>query len=588
MDNIKLQKFRELMKDKGIDAYIIPSSDAHQSEYVSEYFKGRKWITNFTGSAGTAVITLDKAGLWTDGRYFIQAEEELKNTEFELFKMGEEGVLPYPEWIKSILPKNGTIGFDGKVISTSTFDQISSGLNEDNFKLDEDLLTSIWDDRPLFPSEKVFVYDLKYAGKPFSEKLEDVRKAYKNKGATAYIVSSLDDIAWLFNLRGSDIPNNTLFYSYALIEDEQVTLFIDSNKLDSSVKSYLDQNNIITKEYKDISNIINKLNGKKVYLSPTRTSIYVKSLLKNNEIITGPEITNNLKALKNKVEIENFKKSYINDSIALLRGFKYIEENLSSQKITEVDVADILLNERSKIDGFKSASFDTIAGTKEHGALMHFKANDENTYTLDDKGFLLVDSGGHYIYGTTDITRTFNLGTITPEEKKDFTLVLKSVIALSRAKFLKGTTGYKLDMIARYPLWMEGIDYKCGTGHGVGFFLNIHEGPQGFSVRPTHDLPLEIGMNLTIEPGVYKAGKHGIRIENTVVVKEAFTNENGTFYDFETLSYFPIDLDSIDKDLLNKDEIKWLNDYHTTTFEKLSPQLNPKETKWLKDKTKTI
>jgi len=588
MSNNKLLKLRNEMKKNGIDAYIIPSSDAHQSENVAEYFKGRRWISNFTGSAGTAVITADSAGLWTDGRYFIQAEKELKESGFDLFKMATEGFPTYPEWLKKVLKKDGVIGFDGKVVSISAYNELRKEFDEDNFKTQKDLLESIWDDRPNFPKKNIFIHDLSYAGKSTSEKIENIRKIYHSYGADSYIISSLDDIAWTFNLRGSDVLNNTTFYSYALIEDDKKTLFIDSNKLDKQIKLYLEKNSVILKSYDEITDVLSNIKEKSIYLCPERTSIYIKSVLQNNKIIYGNEITTHLKAIKNEVEIKNLKECYLTDSVALLKSFKYIEENFRKTPITELDVEKIIEKERSKIDRFKGISFDTIAGHKDHAALMHFKANKKNTYTLDPQGFLLVDSGGQYLNGTTDITRTFSLGDITSEQKKDFTLVLKSVITLSRAKFLKGTTGYKLDMLARYPLWLEGLDYKCGTGHGIGFFLNIHEGPQGFSTKKTHDIPLEIGMNLTIEPGVYKEGRHGIRTENTVIIKEAFTNENGTFYDFETISFFPIDINSIDPSLLNKEELEWINTYHSTTFNKLSPLLNEDETNWLRDKTKQI
>jgi len=588
MLNNKLLKLRNEMKRNGIDAYIIPSSDAHQSENVAEYFKGRRWISNFTGSAGTAVITADSAGLWTDGRYFLQAEKELKGSGFDLFKMATEGFPTYPEWLKNILKKDDVIGFDGKVISISAFNELKKEFSEDNFKTQKDLLESIWDDRPSFPKENIFIYDLCYAGQSTSEKIENIRKIYHSYKADSYIISSLDDIAWTFNLRGSDVLNNTTFYSYALIEDDKKTLFIDNNKLDKQTNLYLEKNNVILKSYDEITDVLSNTKDKTIYLSPQKTSIYIKSLLENNKIIYGDEITTHLKAIKNEVEINNLRECYLTDSVALLKSFKYIEDNFKKTPITELDVEKIIEKERSKIDLFKSISFDTIAGHRDHAALMHFKANKKNTYTLDPQGFLLVDSGGHYLNGTTDITRTFSLGDITPEQKKDFTLVLKSVITLSRAKFLKGTTGYKLDMLARYPLWLEGIDYKCGTGHGIGFFLNIHEGPQGFSTRNTSDIPLEIGMNLTIEPGIYKEGRHGIRTENTVIIKEAFQNENGIFYDFETISFFPIDINSIDPSLLNKDELEWINTYHSTTFNKLSPLLNEDEIDWLRDKTKQI
>lgn len=588
MLNNKLLKLREEMSKNGIDAYIIPSSDAHQSEYVAEYFKGRRWITNFTGSAGTAVITSNFAGLWTDGRYFIQAEKELQGSGFDLFKIGQDGVPTYPEWLKSVIKKDGIIGFDGKVISISNYNELKNGFDEKKFKIQNDLLESIWDDRPNFPKEDIFVHDLCYAGKSITEKINTIQKIYQSHGANSYIISSLDDIAWTFNLRGSDVLNNTTFYSYALIEDNKTTLFIDSQKLDKQTKLYLKDNNIILRSYVKITDVLSNLKDRNIYLSPDRTSIYIQSLLKNNKIICNKEITTHLKAIKNKVEIKNSKECYLNDSIALLKGFKYIEENFRKSPLTELDVEDIIRNERSKIDGFKGISFDTIAGYKDHGALMHFKANKKNTFTLSPQGFLLVDSGGQYLNGTTDITRTFSLGDITSEQQKDFTLVLKSVINLSRAKFLKGTTGYKLDMLARYPLWLEGLDYKCGTGHGVGFFLNIHEGPQGFSIKNSHDLPLEVGMNLTIEPGIYKEGRHGIRTENTVIVKEAFVNENGIFYEFETISFFPIDINSINPSLLNSDELEWINSYHATTFNKLSPYLNEDELYWLKEKTRQI
>lgn len=589
--NEKLQKLRGLMQKEGIDAYIIPSFDAHQSEYVPEHWKSRAWISGFTGSAGTVVVTMDKSGLWTDGRYFIQAEKQLTGSEIKLFKMREPGVPTYKEWLADVLQENACVGFDGKVFSCNQVKQLESSFRRKNIKLNQqhDFMDEIWNERPALPLDKIFTHEVKYAGLSTAEKLDNIRKEMNKKNADYYVMSSLDDIAWAFNIRGNDVQNNPVAISYALISLDKAWFFIDKRKVDKDVEKILNDNGVNIMEYDEIENMLTSLDkAAKVFYDPDKVSIWLKGCLPEScEKIEERDIAMILKAIKNDIEIENLKRCQIKDGVAMVRFLHWLDNSIGKQTITEISASDKLESFRSQGEGFIGISFDTIAGYKEHAAMMHYKAEEKSQYTLQREGMFLVDSGGQYLDGTTDITRTIVLGDISEEERKDFTLVLKGHMALCQAKFLYGVTGTNLDILARLPLWEQGIDYKCGTGHGVGFLLSVHESPQRFSMQ-YNDTKLEKGMVITNEPGVYKEGKHGIRTENTLLVVEDECTDSGQFMRFDVISYCPIDLDGIDVSMLTNKEKTWLNDYHKNVYEALSPYLDEAEKEWLKKETRAI
>lgn len=586
----RLESLRKVMKQKGIDYYIIPSGDAHQSEYVCEHYRGRAYMSGFTGSAGTLLVGMDKAILWTDGRYFIQALDELKGSGIEMFKMRIPGWPTLTEWLKENSKEEETLAFDGKVFSLSDYKEFKN-LEEENkvkTKIDEDLLNEVWEERPNLPKEKAFLHEVKYCGKSAKEKLDEVREEMKKLGAKNYILASLDDIAWLYNIRGNDVKCNPVVLSYAIVKEDEAYLYVDKSKFTSNMEEELLKEGITLKEYDEIGEAIRELEGKTL-VDPAKISAYLYECIENKkDIIEGSNITTKLKAIKNETELENLKICQVRDGVAMFRFMKWLKENVGKIEISEISASDKLEEFRSLGELFKGISFGTIAGYKDHGAMMHYSATPESNYVLEQKGFLLIDSGGQYLDGTTDITRTFVLGQLTEEEKKDYTLVLKGHIGLMKAKFLKGTTGSALDIKAREPLWNEGIDYKCGTGHGVGFFLNVHEGPQSISPVP-NKVALEPGMILTNEPGVYREGKYGIRTENTmVVVKDTYSEEFGEFYKFDTISLCPIDLAGLDISLLNDEEKAWLNNYHKKVYELLAPYLDGEEKEFLKNETRAI
>lgn len=585
-----LEALRRAMKNNQMDYYIIPSADAHQSEYVPEHYKGRAYVSGFTGSAGTLIVSVDKAYLWTDGRYFIQAEKQLKGTEIGLMKIATLGYSTIEEWLKENVKSGEVLAFDGSTISANQYKAYNKIAVQNKFeiKMDKDLLEEIWKDRPELSKKPIFIHETKYCGKSTEEKLDEVRRKMKALGGESYIITSLDDIAWLFNIRGNDIAYNPVGLAYALVNNYSAILYIDSIKVSKEDLTALNKEGVRLKEYNDIYEDIKAVNGA-VIIDPTKVNGKLFSLIPDGvEVIEHLNITTSLKAIKNEVEIENIEKSQVRDGVAMVKFTKWLKENIGKIEITEISAADKLEEFRSQGENYKGLSFNTIAGYKEHAAMMHYSATEESSYALKAEGMFLVDSGAQYLDGTTDITRTFVLGKLTEEEKRDFTLVLKSHIGLASAVFLKGATGCNLDALAREPMWKYGLDYKCGSGHGIGFFLNVHEGPQGFR-QSGNDIKLEPGMIITNEPGVYKENKHGVRIENTVLVIEACkSDEMGEFYRFKTVSYCPIDLEGIDVDMLNKDEKKWLNDYHRMVYDKLSTYLNGEEKEFLKEQTKTI
>lgn len=587
----RVQALRKIMKEQGVDAFIIPSSDNHISEYVSKYFKCREWITGFTGSAGTAVVTMDEAHLWVDGRYYIQAERQVEGSQFIVEKMGMQNVKKYSEWVCDALNKGQTIGFNGRVMPINIYKEIEelSSNKGINIKVLEDVFESLWVDRPQMPKEEVFVHDIKYSGKSILEKLNQVREEMKKMGVTHYVIAALEDIAWLLNLRGNDVQNTPVFLSYILVALDNCSVYIHEGKLNQEAKERLNEANVSVKEYSQISDDLSLIKkGDVVLLDPNRTTIWLKEAIdKNVKCVEKRNITTTLKAKKNSVELENTENSQIKDGVAMVKFIYWLKNNLGKIEITELSASAKLEELRRQQENCLGISFDTIAAVGPNAAMMHYKATEESYAKLERKGFFLLDSGGQYLDGTTDITRTFALGELTEEEKEDYTLVLKSHIALNRAVFLHGATGSNLDVIARMPMWRRGLDYKCGTGHGVGYLLSVHEGPQSFSQVP-NDVKLEEGMIITNEPGIYKEGKHGIRIENTITVKPHIETEFGKFMRFEVISYCPIDLEPVKVEMLTDEEREWLNEYHRIVYSKLSKHLSADEDKFLKEVTNSI
>ena len=592
----RIENIRDLMKEKNIYAYIVPSSDYHQSEYVGDYFKSREFMSGFTGSSGTLIISMDEAGLWTDGRYFIQAENELKDSGIKLFKMGEEGVPTIEEYLLEKLPKNSTLGFDGRVMSVKEGQSLANKLafKGINIEYKYDLVNDIWEDRCSLPTEKAFLLGVEYSGESFSDKLYRIRAVMKEKKATTHILASLDDIAWLFNIRGRDVKSNPVVLSYAVITIDSVYLFIDKNKIGKDIRAELSKENVQIKGYEEVYEFIKKIEENEVVLIDTSKVNYAiySNIPSNVQKIEERNPSILFKSIKNEIELKNIRNSHIKDGVAFTKFMYWLKNNIGKIEITEISATQKLEEFRREQDKFIEPSFSTIAAYKDHAAIMHYSATEESNYKLEPRDLFLVDSGGQYFDGTTDITRTIALGPIPENVRKDFTNVVRGMIRLSKAKFLYGCRGYNLDILARGPLWEEGIDYKCGTGHGIGFVLNVHEGPNGFRWKVREDIDdsciLEEGMVTTNEPGVYVENSHGIRIENEIVVRKAEKNEYGQFMDFEVITFAPIDLDAIDESLILKDEKIYLNNYHKQVYDKISPYLNEEEKQWLKTYTREI
>lgn len=592
----RIENIRDLMKEKNIYAYIVPSSDYHQSEYVGDYFKSREFMSGFTGSAGNLIISMDEAGLWTDGRYFIQAENELKDSGIKLFKMGEEGVPTIEGYLLEKLPKNSTLGFDGRVMSVKEGQSLANKLafKGINIEYKYDLVNDIWEDRCSLPTEKAFLLGTEYSGESFSDKLSRIRAVMKEKKATTHILASLDDIAWLFNIRGRDVKSNPVVLSYAVISIDSVYLFIDKNKIGEDIRAELSKENVQIKGYEEVYEFIKKIEENEVVLIDTSKVNYAiyNNIPSNVQKIEERNPSILFKSIKNEIELKNIRNSHIKDGVAFTKFMYWLKNNIGKIEITEISATQKLEEFRREQDKFIEPSFSTIAAYKDHAAMMHYSATEESNYKLEPRDLFLVDSGGQYFDGTTDITRTIALGPISENVRKDFTNVVRGMIRLSKAKFLYGCRGYNLDILARGPLWEEGIDYKCGTGHGIGFVLNVHEGPNGFRWKVREDIDdtciLEEGMVTTNEPGVYVENSHGIRIENEIVVRKAEKNEYGQFMDFEVITFAPIDLDAIDESLILKDEKVYLNNYHKQVYDKISPYLNEEEKQWLKTYTREI
>jgi Xaa-Pro aminopeptidase len=589
-----LNQLRNYMHKNNLDAYIIPMTDPHMSEYVAAHWKSIKWFSGFSGSAGTIVVTQNFAGLWTDSRYFIQAAEQLKGSGIELVKLTIPHTPEYIGWLNKNLPENAHIGFDGKTFSYGLAKQMQTTFERKQINLnpDFDFVGEFWRNRPPVPENMVFEHEIKYAGESRRQKISKLREKMSETSADYHLFSSLDDIAWLFNLRGSDIMYNPLFISFALISQNETFLFVDDKKLSGELKQKLVDDEVIIKNYDDIYPFLSNIQRKKTIiadLSKTNYALY-KSIPGNCDIVNKISIASVLKSVKNKTEIEHIRKVQVKDGVAMVKFLHWLDKNLGKEKITEISAGEKLLEFRKEQEGFFGESFGVISAYGAHAAMPHYSATEESNAELKPKSFYLVDSGGQYVDGTTDITRTIALGTPTKEEKRDFTLALKGTIDLAMSVFPYGTKGVQLDAIARKPLWDNRMNYGHGTGHGVGFFLNVHEGPQSISTRNAgiQEETLEAGMYLSDEPAFYRTGKHGIRIENLIIVMPDEENDYGKFLKFETVTLCPIDTKPVDINLLTKDERNWLNNYHKTVYEKLSTHLPDGVKAWLKEKTKEI
>lgn len=584
----RLEQLRSLMKDRKIDAYIVATSDPHQSEYLADYYKTREFISGFTGSAGTAVITLKEARLWTDSRYFIQAQKELASSEFELMKMGVEGYPTIIEYLDENIAEFGKIGFDGQCYSVTSYKDLSENMGSRVLVSDLDYISQIWTDRPELPKDKIWIHDDKYSGLNLKEKLEILREKMAENNCDYTFIGAPEDICYLLNIRGNDVDYNPVVLSYMLISEQKACLCIDDDKIDGSVREYLENNDISVYSYEYIYTLLKNIPGKnRIYLDPSRTNVAIYDAINSNvKISQGINLTTYMKAVKTDTEIENIKKAYILDGVSLVKFFNWLEVGAKTGSLNELVASNKLHDLRSENESFIEDSFETIAGYKENAAIVHYAPSKTGSKTIRDEGMILVDSGGHYKEGTTDITRTLALGSLREDEKIDYTLVLKSFLSLFLAKFKNKTKGNRLDMIAKYPLWKAGKDFFHGTGHGVGFVLTVHEGPQAISERNEEEFVEN--MTTSIEPGLYIENSHGIRIENEAYVKKAFDNEFGHFLEFETLTYVPLDTRPIKTEMLTSEEIDWVNDYNRKCYELLSPYLEGNDLEYLKESCKEI
>lgn len=591
----RLAKLREQMKKRGITLYVVPTSDFHESEYVGEHFKARKFITGFTGSAGTAVITMDEAGLWTDGRYFVQAAKQLQGTTVTLYKSGEEGVPTIEEYMEKTLKEGDCIGFDGRVVNDAWGNELAkiAQKKKATMYVKEDLIDCIWEDRPAMPHEEAYILEEKYTGRSVSDKIKAVREEMEKQKADLHLLSSLYDIAWLLNVRGNDISYVPVVLSFLAMTKEQCIWFVQEEAINDTVRAYLIQNGIETRPYESFYDYVESIPAGTSILMNTATVNYrvSQSINKDCKIINALEPTTVMKAKKNEVELENIRKAHVKDAVAMCKFMYWLKTNVGKIPMTEISASDYLEALRREQEGCVDLSFDTIAGYAEHGAIVHYAATKETDVELKPEGLLLVDSGGHYLEGTTDITRTFALGPVTYEMKHDFTLVCRCNMNLAAAKFMYGCCGQNLDYLARFPMWAEGKDFNHGTGHGVGYLLNVHEGPNNFHWRINKARPatiLEEGMVTTDEPGIYIEGQYGIRIENELICRKGPKTSYGQFMYFENITYVPVDLDALLPEEMTETERELLNTYHKNVYETVSPYLQGEELAWLKHATREI
>ncbi|MGN0334760.1 MAG: aminopeptidase P family protein [Lachnospiraceae bacterium] len=591
----RVEMLRALMKREGMDVYVVPTDDYHGSEYVGKYFEARKFMTGFTGSAGVFAVTKDFAGLWTDGRYFLQAASQLAGSDITLMKMGEEGVPGVSEFIGNTMQEGETLGFDGRVISAGFMEAVNAQLKGKTIRVsyDKDLVDEIWTERPQLSCEPVRLLDEAYSGISFAEKLTAVREQMSARGAEALVLTALDDIAWLFNFRGNDIAYNPVALSYAVVTLKDVRLFIQKKALDEDVCRALEAGNVTVSEYNDVYEYVKTLAAKSIWVDDEKMNYALMSNLPAAaKLIKDATPATMMKSVKNETEKENLRKAHLKDGVAVTKFMYWFKQNVGRVEMDELSVDRKLESYREAMRNYVEPSFSTIAGYGDHGAVIHYAATEESNAKIRPEGLLLIDSGGHYLEGTTDITRTFAAGPVTEEMKKHFTLVLKGNLNLAAVKFLYGCTGANLDAIARGPLWAEGLDYKHGTGHGVGYLLSVHESPNriAWNAGKSHSEkgPIEEGRVLSNEPGLYFPGKYGIRLENLMLCRKAEKNEYGQFMEFETLTLVPFDLDAVDASLLSGREKMILNDYHAEVYEKLSPYMTEEEKVWLAHATRAV
>lgn len=589
---LRLARLRELMKREHLSAFIFPSTDAHQSEYVADHWRGREWISGFNGSAGTAVVTMKSAALWTDSRYFLAAEEQLEGTEYQLMRLKMEGTPTIAEWLGKELQdvQSPEVGLDGMVNSYNYVKDLSYSLRKlggITLRTNLDPLEQIWENRPSLPANPVEIQPLEYAGETLASKVARIRKSLRELHADGMLVSALDDIAWTLNLRGTDVHCNPVFVSYLLIESDKVSLFVDDNKLSPEVKQYLQDNQVSLYKYNKVEKCLESYSEYNILLDGDETSYYLWKTVKCQEIVAAGSPIPAMKAVKNKAEIEGYRSAMLKDGVAMVKFLKWLKPAVEVGRQTEISIDEKLTSLRAEQKLFRDISFDTIAGYAQHGAIVHYEATPETDVVLKPEGLILIDSGAQYQDGTTDITRTIALGPVSQEMKHVYTLVLKAHIQLELVKFPDGASGTQLDAVGRECMWREGYNFLHGTGHGVGSYLCVHEGPHQIRMEwmPT---PLRAGMTLTDEPGLYLAGKFGVRIENTVLISDYMSTEFGKFLQIEPLTLCPIDTTPIDVDMLLPEEIDWLNAYHHSVYEKLSPFLDEEEKIWLENATKPI
>ena len=585
----RLEALREELRREHLSAFVFPTTDPHNSEYTADHWKGREWISGFTGSAGTAVVTLKSAALWTDSRYFIQAAEQLKGTEFQLMKLKIEGTPTISEWIASELSTSDSqssteIGMDGMVNTVAVVEKMKEELKQRGgitVRTNFDPLARIWKDRPQIPQSPVEIQPMELAGEETTSKLIRIRQALRARHADGMLVTALDDIAWTLNLRGSDVHCNPVFVSYLLIASDKATLYINKVKLTAEVRDYLKSQGVETADYSEVSKGLKDYFEYNILLDPDEVCYTLYQQVTRN-IVRGASPIATMKTVKNEREQQGFRSAMLKDGIAMVKFLKWLDENIGKQTLTEISVSDKLESLRAEQPLYRGLSFDTIAGYEAHGAIVHYEATPETDIPLHAAGFLLLDSGAQYQDGTTDITRTIALGPLTEEQRRVYTLVLKGHIQIERCKFPAGASGTQIDILARESLWREGLNYLHGTGHGVGSYLSVHEGPHQFRME-WKPAPLVAGMTITDEPGIYLEGKFGVRIENTLLIIPYKQTEFGQFLQFESLTLCPIDTRPIVKELLLPEEIAWLNDYHQQVLTALSPHLDGEEKEWLKD-----
>lgn len=589
---LRLARLRELMKREHLSAFIFPSTDAHQSEYVADHWRGREWISGFNGSAGTAVVTMKSAALWTDSRYFLAAEEQLEDSEYQLMRLKMEGTPTIAEWLGKELQdvQSPEVGLDGMVNSYNYVKDLSYSLRKlggITLRTNLDPLEQIWENRPSLPANPVEIQPLEYAGETLASKVVRIRKSLRELHADGMLVSALDDIAWTLNLRGTDVHCNPVFVSYLLIESDKVSLFVDDNKLSPEVKLYLQDNQVSLYNYNKVEKCLESYSEYNILLDGDETSYYLWKTVKCQEIVAAASPIPAMKAVKNEAEIEGYRSAMLKDGVAMVKFLKWLKPAVEAGGQTEISIDEKLTSLRAEQKLFRDISFDTIAGYAQHGAIVHYEATPETDVVLKPEGLILIDSGAQYQDGTTDITRTIALGPVSEEMKHIYTLVLKAHIQLELVKFPDGASGTQLDAVGRECMWREGYNFLHGTGHGVGSYLCVHEGPHQIRMEwmPT---PLRAGMTLTDEPGLYLAGKFGVRIENTVLISDYMSTEFGKFLQIEPLTLCPIDTTPIDVDMLLPEEIDWLNAYHHSVYEKLSPFLDEEEKIWLENATKPI